>query len=65
MEKLTHIISLKAFKNGELSLGQLARKLGVNKHETIGLLGELNIPFADYDLAEDLETLNELFPNKK
>ena len=65
MDTLTHTIFIKAFKNGELSLGQLASKLGINKHEALNLLGEFNIPFADYDLAEDLETLNKLFPNTK
>lgn len=55
-------MSLKAFQNGDISLGQLAKTLGMNKHEALDLLGELNIPFADYDLSEDLETLDALFP---
>lgn len=63
MKKQIHTTSLKAFENGELSLGQLASKLGMNKHEALNLLGEFNISFADYDLAEDLETLDLLFPN--
>lgn len=64
MDTLIHA-HLKALTNGELSLGQFASKLGINKLETLKLLGEFNIPLADYDIAEDLETLNELFPNTK
>lgn len=54
-------MALKAFQSGDLSLGQLSKVLGKNKHATLELLGELNIPFADYDLQEDLQTLDELF----
>ncbi len=45
--------ALKAFQAGDISLGQLAKVLGKNKHETLALLGDLNVPFADYDLRED------------
>ena len=54
-------VALKAFQAGDLSLGQLGKVLGKNKHETLALLGELNIPFADYNLQEDLQTLEALF----
>jgi len=54
-------MALTAFQEGNISLGQLAKTLDKNKHETLAFLGELNIPFADYDLAEDLQTLDELF----
>ena len=57
--------SVLSFKEGKLSIGQLARELRMNKHQTLALLGKLNIPFANYDLAEDLKTLDELFPNSK
>lgn len=59
-KKLNELIA--AFKDGKISLGQLAETLGTNKHEALRLLDELNIPFADYDLNEDLETIDELFP---
>ena len=49
-------------KADEVGLIELAKTLGKNKHETLAFLGELNIPFADYDLAEDLQTLDDLFP---
>lgn len=55
-------VVIKAFQAGDLSLGQLAEALGKNKHQTLALLGDLNIPFADYDLEQDLETLDQLFP---
>ena len=58
---LKNWMALKAFQSGDLSLGQLGKVFGKNKHETLELLGELNIPFADYDLQEDLQTLDELF----
>ncbi len=54
-------VALKAFQAGDLSLGQLGKVLGKNKYETLALLGELNIPFADYNLQEDLQTLEALF----
>lgn len=55
-------MAIKAFQSGDLSLGQLAHVLGKNRHATLELLNNLNIPVADYDLQEDLDTLNELFP---
>ncbi len=58
---LKNWMALKAFQSGDLSLGQLGKVLGKTKHATLELLGELNIPFADYDLQEDLQTLDELF----
>jgi len=53
-------MSLKAFQSGHLSLGQLATILQKNKSETLKMLGQLNIPIADYDLAEDLQTIEQL-----
>ena len=53
-------MALKAFETGDLSLGQLANSLGKNKVETLKMLGQLNIPIADYDLQEDLEAIKKL-----
>lgn len=53
-------MALKAFEAGDLSLGQLAKALEKNKAETMILLGQLNIPIADYDLQEDLKTVEML-----
>ena len=53
-------MAIKAFQSGDLSLGQLAASLDKTKSETLAMLGQLNIPIADYDLSEDLETINTL-----
>lgn len=53
-------IALRSFQAGDLSLGQVAQVFGKPKAETMRLLAELGIPIADYDLAEDLETLELL-----
>ncbi len=53
-------MALKAFEAGDLSLGQLANSLGKNKVEILKMLGQLNIPIADYDLQEDLEAIKKL-----
>ena len=51
---------MRAFQAGDLSLGQVAQVFGKSKEETMRLLAELGVPIADYDLAEDLETLETL-----
>lgn len=53
-------MALQAFQSGDMSLGQLAKSLGKNKQETLKFLGTFKIPVADYDLQEDLETLESL-----
>ncbi len=53
-------IALRSFQAGDLSLGQVAQVFRMPKAETMRLLAELGIPIADYDLAEDLETLELL-----
>lgn len=53
-------IALRSFQAGDLSLGKVAQVFGKPKAETTRLLAELGIPIADYDLAEDLETLELL-----
>jgi predicted HTH domain antitoxin len=52
-------LALKAFRNGDLSLSQLAGALGLGRMEALKLLGDLNILIADYDLDEDLETIEK------
>ena len=51
------LIAVRAFQAGDLSLGQVALVFAKPKAETMRLLAELGVPIADYDLAEDLETL--------
>lgn len=53
-------MALKAFENGDLSLGQLAESLGKNKADTMEMLGQLKIPVASYDLQEDLDAVEKL-----
>lgn len=55
-------MALKAFQEGDLSLGQLSAVFNKNKIEMIETLATLNIPLADYDLDEDLQSLDKLFP---
>lgn len=44
--------SLNAFKNGDISLSQLAKLFNQNLESTISLLGDVNIPIADYTIEE-------------
>jgi predicted HTH domain antitoxin len=53
-------IALRSFASGDLSLGQVARVFEKSKEEMMRLLSKFGIPIADYDLAEELETLDGL-----
>jgi len=57
---LVHWLALKAFESGDLTLGQLAKALNKTKSEMLDTLDKLSISIADYDLAEDLETIENL-----
>jgi len=57
---LVHWLALKAFESGDLTLGQLAKALNKTKSETLDTLNKLSISIADYDLAEDLDTIETL-----
>lgn len=48
---------LKAFNQGDISLGQLSKALDLTKQDTMKYLALVNIPLTDYDLTEDLETI--------
>jgi len=56
-------IAVRSFQAGDLSLGQVAQVFERSKEETMRFLSELGVPIADYDLAEDLETLSLLDGN--
>ncbi len=56
----TSIDLLNAFKQGSISLGQLAQLLNQSLETTILLLGEANIAIADYSIEEELAVLNRL-----
>lgn len=53
-------IAIRSFASGDLSLGQVAGVFEKTKEEMMRLLSGLGIPIADYDLAEDMETLRML-----
>jgi len=53
-------IVLKAFNQGDISLGQLASALDLSKEETMKYLALVNIPLTDYDISEDLKTVEAL-----
>ena len=50
---------IKAFQSGDISLGQLSKQLNQTKTETIDFLGNLNIPVLDYELEDDLRTIEK------
>lgn len=51
---------LKAFNQGDISLGQLSKSLKLTKRETMKYLALVNVPLTDYDLDEDLQAI-EMF----
>jgi hypothetical protein len=53
-------MALRAFEDGDISLGQLAKAFDRSKQDMLPLLGSLGVPVADYDLTDDLATLTEL-----
>lgn len=57
---LSDWLAIKAFESGDLTLGQLAHALRKTKSETLDILDHLSISIADYNLAEDLETVESL-----
>lgn len=57
---LVHWLAIKAFESGDLTLGQVAKALNKTKSEMLDILDTLSINIADYDLAEDLETIENI-----
>jgi len=53
-------LAIKAFESGDLTLGQLAKALNKTKSQMLDTLDKLSINIADYDLAEDLNTIETL-----
>ena len=53
-------LCIKAYAAGDFSLGQLAGCLKLSRTETMQALSELGVPVADYNLQEDLETIEQL-----
>ena len=52
-------ILIKAYKKGDLSLGQLSKALNLSYLDTMKMLGALGIAVIDYDLADDIETIEK------
>ena len=50
---------LKAFNQGDVSLGQLGKSLNLTKRETMKYLELVNIPLTDYDFNEELKNVEE------
>jgi predicted HTH domain antitoxin len=59
METQEHLL-IRAYADSGLSLGQLAHALGKSYSDVVKLLALLNIPILDYDLADELDTLESL-----
>lgn len=59
-EGLHRFLALKAYENGDLSLGELSSSLGQTRQETLSTLGRLNIITANYALNDELATLERL-----
>jgi hypothetical protein len=59
-EGLKHFLALKAFSNGDMSLGELAACFGQTRAEVIKTLGRLHIPIADYRIEEELDAIATL-----
>ena len=53
-------IMITAYKKGDLSLGQLSKALGQSHQETMQMLGLLGVDVIDYDLDDDLATIEKL-----
>jgi len=53
-------ILIKAYQKGDLSLGQLSKALNLSHLDTIKMLGLLRIDILDYDLDDEIETIEKL-----
>ncbi len=57
---LKESIALKAYENGDISLGKLGEILKLKKSQTMEMLSTLGIAVADYSLKDELKTLEKL-----
>lgn len=53
-------ILIKAYKKGDLSLGQLSKSLNQSYQDTMKMLGTLGIAVLDYELEDDMATIEKL-----
>ncbi len=52
-------ILIKAYKSGDLSLGQVSNYLNVSKEKAMKLLSAMGIDVIDYDLDDDLRFIGK------
>jgi predicted HTH domain antitoxin len=52
--------SFNAFRNGDISLGELASSLNQSIETTLKILSDLKIPIANYPIEEELATIDRL-----
>jgi len=53
-------VLIKAYKKGDLSLGQLSKALEQSYADTMEMLGVLGVAVIDYDLDDELSTIEKL-----
>ena len=53
-------VGIKAYKNGDLSIGQLSEWFSTDIREMMKILNKLNIPVIDYNLDDDFKTIDFL-----
>jgi len=56
-EGLKTALMVDAYKNGYLSLGQVAKALDLDKEKTIKLLSVMGLDVIDYDFNDDMDGL--------
>jgi len=53
-------IVLRAYREGHLSLGQVAKFLQKSKEETMRFLSKMGIDVIDYDIGEDMANIEKI-----
>ena len=49
-----------AYKIGDLSIGQFAKKLEIDYEIAMKLISEMDMDVIDYDFEEDMKCINEI-----
>lgn len=52
-------LMIEGYKDGNISLGQLAKSLDVSKQKAMHLLSMMGIDVVEYDFEDDLKTLDK------
>lgn len=53
-------ILIKAYKKGDLSIGQLSKSLNQSYQDSMQMLGALGVAVLDYELADEMSTIEKL-----